>query len=1065
MQQIVMGTNTKYLDVIKASAGSGKTHRLTNEYIDLLLSGEKEAYKHILAVTFTNKATDEMKSRVIETLYAESLKNTDKGHQAGKVLTEILHDYTSFSISTIDRFFQTAMRAFAREIGQYASYKVELDSSGVLNLAIDTMMSSLDDADNTQLLKWLLVYSLDMIEKGKSWNIVGELQNFGTLFLKEDFKLKRRGMPSVFGDKNFIAEYRKKMNGIITRFEERVRAIGVRATDLISENGLVCSDFKGGSKSPFFYFETWKNGEPKVPTATFVDLYDNIERWSTKTASESVKSGIESVYHAGLNECVLEAIFLFDKSYEEYRSALIIRDNIYIIGIFSDIYKYMTEYLKDNNVVLLSETADVLNRIIDGNDTPFIYEKIGTRFDHIMLDEFQDTSTLQWDNFKPLLSDSMASGNRNLIVGDIKQSIYRWRGSDWKLLDEDIFKSFRTENINTLTLEDNWRSCENIVQFNNDFFKHIGGMLAGADTDIAEKVSRIYADCEQKTPDKLIGRKGHVKISFVEKDKADVGVNEEDTIGLDKWKSEVLSLIDSDLKALLSAGYTCRDIAVLTRTNSEGSAVASKLISLGYEVITEDSLLLGSSECVGIIVSQLKYAIDPDNVINNLINSKYHAEKQIKKAEIESMALYDICEEIIRDTIDTVPEYEIPFVNAFMDSVVSYTDRYGSDLKGFIKWWDDSGHRTSISAPQGQDAIRIMTIHKAKGLGFEVVILPFMCDKFKPGGTLQPYIWCKPDRAPFSEIGLIPLKASSSLENTIFKNDYREEILLSHIDNINNAYVAFTRAKSELIVYAAQPVADKKGNLPSASVSDVLYHFLKDKLVENSDGDSSGCCAVYEVGSIHKIADEGESGGINEQLQDKFVSIPIGERLKLSLRGTDFFDTSAHGEIVRDESFSSDAAGVTGVRGERLRGIVLHDILSRINTVDDLAGAVRDAVSQGELSAEYEESTCLYLRQLLDKVADRHWFDGTYRAINEISIINTDGSVSRPDRVLIEQTPDDSHGGGLSCSDIHSSRVIVIDYKFGEPNPAHKRQIDGYVRLIQQMGYTNVVGEVWYTTK
>ncbi|MBR4661079.1 MAG: UvrD-helicase domain-containing protein, partial [Bacteroidales bacterium] len=357
--------------IIKASAGSGKTHTLASEYLSLLLpeSGiqDPQAYKHILAVTFTNKATREMKERILEQLYEKSRSGGKDSVRAREMLIAILHDYSQFSVSTIDRFFQMVMRSFAREIGQYASYGVELDTQAVLHQAVDGIFESLDEPGNENLLEWLLRYSMEEVDEGGKWDVSGNLKEIAKLFMNENFRLMRRDLGQPFGDRESLA-----------LLDARLREIA------------------GNS---------------------------NLDSRVVNTAS-------------------------------------LMRSELYRLGIFSDLYRQLNSYLRDNNLVLLSESNEILNRIIDGSDTPFIYEKVGLRFDHFMLDEFQDTSRMQWMNFLPLLRESLARGNDSLIVGDIKQSIYRWRNSDLNLLASQVQEDLGSQVNIAPPLDRNWRSSE-----------------------------------------------------------------------------------------------------------------------------------------------------------------------------------------------------------------------------------------------------------------------------------------------------------------------------------------------------------------------------------------------------------------------------------------------------------------------------------------------------------------------------------------------------------------------------------------------------------------------------
>ena len=1004
------------LKIIKASAGSGKTHTLTQEYLSLLLpqddSAPVNAYRHILAVTFTNKATDEMKSRVIEELAKLSKREDTYGRRAKAVLTAILHDYTSFSVSTIDKFFQGVMRSFAREIGQFASYKVELDTTEVLNQSVDLLMNSLEKPENKALLDWLMEYSLDTIESGGKWDITAELKSMASLFFREDFKIRKRGLDKVIGDRELIKSLRGELDAIIKTYREDLAAVGADGCRIMKDNGVSAGDFKGGSRSPFHRFQSWKEGDMKDLNDSFIALQDNISAWYTAKTDPATKNSITSAYNCGLNDAVRRAVELLDPNGNrslKYHTAKLMRGNLYLLGIFSDLYRIMDGYLKENNLVLLGETSDVLSRIIDGNDTPFIYEKTGTRYDHYMLDEFQDTSHLQWLDFKPLIADSIDQGNSNLIVGDIKQSIYRWRGADLTLLGEELQKEFPAPSSELSPLDDNWRSCPEIVGFNNDFYSNAGALLEDFDALTSDRVNEYYGDSIQHVRHTDDGP-GHVLVKFLPSKQTAEDGSEKD------WKALALEMIGPTVERL-SRSYELSDITFLVRKNTEGAQVAAKLLELGYDVVTEDSLKISSSAVVRRVVAILKHHISPDDKVNNLVLGALLGSGQLPEQDFSAMAdssLYGICEALVKEYGGDATSYDTPFILAFLDSVLNYMGKFGSNIGGFVEWWDSVGADRSISAPEGRNAIRVMTIHKAKGLKSEAVVIPFLQENLKPSNMLMPYIWCKPKVEPFSRIGLVPLKASSEMARTIFAKEYSDEMLMHCVDAVNTAYVAMTRAVSEMTIFAPYPDNASK---PASSVADMLFRHLKDSLDEDM---------IYECGTprpeLKQETDAQEQEGI--RLTD-FKVVGLGDRLKLSLRGGDFYN--------------------------RRLGIVNHDILSRIESEADIEQSVGTAVSSGELDASAAAAVAGKMRSLLSSVGDRHWFDGTCRALREMSIVDAQGRTQRPDRVLVEK--DKPLGNG---------RAIVIDYKFGAERPDYHKQVCEYMKLLREMGYSDIEGYIWY---
>jgi len=997
------------LKIIKASAGSGKTHTLTQEYINLLIPQDdstpldRDAYKHILAVTFTNKATDEMKNRVIEYLKELSEKPGIKGRRAAKVLTSILHDYSSFAVSTIDRFFQSTMRAFAREIGHFASYKVELDTDAVMKQCVDLMMASLEDASNKELLDWLMEYSFSLIENGERWDVTSQLESMVRLFMTEDFKIQSKGLDRPLGDKAAIASLKSELDVMIRDIPAKLIDIGKRGCAILDRYSLDPADFAGGSRSSAFRFVKWAEGDMAPVTDTMRSWLEGADKWYAKKTPPAKRALIEAACDDGLMVLLREAVSFFENEMKLYGTAKMILHNIYLVGIFSDIHSIMEKYLKDNNMVLLGETSDVLNRIIDGNDTPFVYEKIGTRYDHYMLDEFQDTSRLQWLNFLPLIRESLANGESDLIVGDIKQSIYRWRGSDLTLLSDELHNSFDASLIEESPLDCNWRSCSEIIEFNNSFFPMAGTMISSEEPEVGRRITEFYSDSVQKLARK--DSHGCVKVSFVPR-------SDDDNLS---WKERVLERLD-ELMEETAGYYELSDVAFLVRTNFEGALVAQKLLSSGYDVVTDDSLVLSSSRTLQKVIALLKMDLAPADELNNLmLDSLFEGEIPVEiLSEGADLSLYERCEEMLRHLPGGVPQSETPYVMAFLDSVVTYTDKFGSNPAGFIDWWEECGGKKSISAPDNPNAVRIMTIHKSKGLKFECVVIPFLECPFKPSPLKPLYLWCKPDSPPFNKIGLVPLRYSSGLSDTIFKEQYQKEKLMQYVDNVNIAYVAMTRAVSQMTIFAPEPKIDRKGLYKPNAISDLLFTHLHDSLDDNKS---------YSIGKMSRHRSDAKSSATGEQLS--YTSVPVGTRLRLSLKGEDFYN--------------------------RRLGIVNHNILSCIETYDDVERAVSRFVHSGDVPRTEAEQRVQLMKELISSVSSRHWFDGTYDSLNEAAILLDDGSNFRPDRILLERG-----------KPVGSGEAIVVDYKFGSRRDEYRFQVRNYMELLRRMGYSPVKGALWY---
>lgn len=982
------------LKIIKASAGSGKTHTLTGEYLSLLMSGERK-YRNILAVTFTNKATEEMKRRVIETLFKESLKSDT----ARRRLTEILHDYSSFSILTIDRFFQQTLRAFAREIGKNNSYAVELDQDMVLSEAIDNMVLNLDKEQNSDLLDWLTAISFDAIEQGSDWNFRKGIKEISSEIFKESFRLKKNELLPESLNKKALSAFKNRLKAIINDFEKQAKEISEKAIEIINRFELSLDDFPYKKSSGVNFFFKCAVGEFVLPGSRFTEMADNIEKWRPKSMLKSnpvIYDRIERAYHEGLNGLCVDMLALFDNNAKKYYSAVVSLSNINTLGLIIDIERYVREYTKDNNLVLIPETTELLNKIIDGSDTPFIYEKVGTRIDHFMLDEFQDTSLLQWLNFKPLIENSLASGNNNLIVGDVKQSIYRWRGSDWNLLNGSIYNHIDKELAEESDLNFNWRSAQEIVSFNREFFSYASSecsRLTGS-----ALFDEVYSNVNQKIPEKNATLRGHVHLKFFEKREGD-----------QEWTERALDQIKPLIEKYRENGYRYRDITILVRKNTQGESVVKNLISYDIPVISEESLLVSSSVAVRKIITTLKAVNNPDDSVNNLI-AHFNSVAPVAKDESDQLSLYEMCEKIVMDIQDQCDNSDAIYIQSFLDIVSDFLKTGKTDLANFIEWWELKGRKRSVPAPSGQDAVRVMTIHKAKGLGIPVVIIPFFeAELDHSNANIFPQIlWCKSDIEPFNSIPLIPVKYSQKLQETIFSEEYTNERVRAYVDNLNVAYVAMTRAEREMAIFAPAPEKSTKASLSGMMFS--MYGGILNADFSCDEGEWTKTDYIYEQQTD------------NVYIPQK-LSIPYGDRLRMRLKGEDYYNRQSR----------------------RNYGLVMHSVLSRVQVEEDLKKSLEISVSQGELHKDEFNDSYEFLDSCLESVRERHWFDGTYKVYNELEIIEPGGVVSRPDRVLL------------------GAEAVVIDFKFGKKREqSHVRQVEKYVKLMKSMGLAFVKGYLWY---
>ena len=1049
------------LEIMKASAGSGKTYRLARKYISLLLqSKDRYAYRHILAVTFTNKATDEMKGRILKELHVLATSpqesdyhdhfvpayfpsDSDLQKKAETVLSDMLHDYSAFAVSTIDRFFQQTLKAFSREIGQFASYQVELDKDSLVAESVDRILDSLTEEDSG-LLSWLTDNVLEQIEQGGRYSMDANLLEMAKR-LKSAQRQEVMEKSGVGADKEYpkekLLEIREICRRIVSDFRAAVKDSARVALDIIEQAGVNPAESNRGFMKKLYQYSELEDGDAiEALPETFTSKALDHEQWFAKTKAAKLKPLVYPFLEAPLEDfCAL-----FDKEFKVYNTAQILDGQLYGLGVAGELDKAFKELMKEKNVLCIDDSNTILRDIIDGSDAPFVYEKLGVRYEHFLLDEFQDTAGVQWSNFSPLLHESESKGGESLIVGDVKQSIYRWRGSDWKLLNDivpDEFEGHKEEVLDT-----NYRSLANVVNFNNLFFKSAAAILDrmnGFEKD--GPMSVIYSDVRQMTGKKS-SAKGSVSLTFCPKE------------------DELKKVLEAVHEAQAN-GASLSEIAVLVRSNAIGEDVSMYLIDNDIPVITDDSLRVKSSITVRRLVSLMSFADNPQDTVNG-----YLAESLDIALPRECGSLVDMVEALFRELktkdADGLWKGEALHIQSFMDHVQEYVSMNGNSLRGFLKYWD--GENPSICSPSSGESVRVMTIHKSKGLDFPYVIIPFAenINLYKAGSY-----WCVPELegTPLDGVadGVYDVTLSKASEDTLFAEDYRKENFLQQVDNINTIYVAMTRAALGMHIIAKTPSAkclkavEAGDTTQFADFSQMLYWFAS----ASCGGDVPGNEELLPPFVVARTA--AEDGA---ERFDAGEMVCFGEHKKHG-NETATFDISGHDELpsialnpqpgdsdedVRERGrlkFTADALdffskdGETGVSASnRIKGVVLHDILAHVNVPEDLEGAVRQAVQSGEVTRIEAEEAYRLLSERIAAAADRGWFPShAERILNEASLIDTDGQICRPDRVVIAD-----------------GKVIIIDYKFGEHHRAYERQLKKYAGIWSRLGYKDVTSYLWY---
>jgi len=1008
-------------EIMKASAGSGKTYSLALRYITLLLLDNGACpHRHILAVTFTNKATAEMKKRILDELhilstapassqYLEKLKaelNADEatlGERAKRVLGEILSDYGSFAVSTIDRFFQQVLRAFSREIGQVAEYQVELDRQSLIDEAVDRVLEALSEEGNP-LRAALTALALGKLHDSKKFDIEATVKDFAQAYFQEQFGEKVRkeqiDEEKVFSEEN-IRTLTEACRKSIEAFDNAYKAAAEAAKRVLE--GYPEEDLKS-----------------KDQVTKFTDCApDKFDRKSIKTWQKILNDGSCIFYAkaakkyglsdaAAISEACLRLEKLMTEDYPERKTAALLLEQAPLFRTAAALKASFAGVMRDRGVLSIDDTNQILHEIIGETSTPFIYEKVGVRYRHFLLDEFQDTSTVQWENFLPLLKNPTGERLYNLLVGDVKQSIYRWRSARWDILKSEVGNAL--QNIKENPLKVNWRSAEAIVTFNNAFFKHLASAL---DANYSAAVGRpndgliasLYADVEQEVGKTALN--GSVEFSFG---------TDEDAEGLDK--------IAAAVRDAQQRGFALRDIAVLVRKNEYGSKVATRLLQEGIPVISNDSLKIISCPLVRRLAARLALLDNPSDTL-----SRYEAGEDFDAAAFHAgFSLGDLAQRLLALEDKEEVNAATPYLLAFLDRIRDYVACGGNSLHGFLQDWKQYGAKAAIASPEGGDAVTIITIHKAKGLDFPFVILPL------PLPSKDPYIHTKNRSWEFPDIpegsplqGAAPSiynVPTASLSDTFFRESYEQELQLSMIDSINTWYVAMTRATTAMHVIVPE--------IKEGKISGELYAFLakSDKPVKLDD-------AHFLWGAsepVRKAADK-QPAVQREELPLRFLDPSVDasapRRLAIRQRAEDFFKREA------------------GLGDARVRGIVLHHILENVRTSEDLAASVDAAYREGLLDEAEAQDTLHMLSKALDGISGRRWFSAdSAQVLDERDLCDRDGSIHRPDRVIIRD-----------------GSVEIIDYKFGIQEKEHIAQVERYKRLYGELGFKDIRGFLWYVSQ
>jgi len=1060
------------LYIYKASAGSGKTHLLTGFFIQLLFNKPEQPteydrpllFNEILAVTFTNKATAEMKERIIEELHKLYTDPQDSpfidklliagnsgkvpsleeiSRRAYSILNAMLNDYSSLHVSTIDSFFQQVLRSFAHELNLQGNYEIELDTDTILDNVISNFITNLNPKDDKETFNWMLEFASKRLNEGSGWNVHEELLNLAKVLTAESYQKNSLRIAEFTKNHDELSYYIKQMHEIQKAWKKALIETGQEGMKILSEADVQPSDFKGGARSTMLCFGRWATGDAKDPSDTLKKWAESTDEWYAK--GSAIRSKLGTGKEALLQQLMQKGVELLTGDERmRYESARAINKNIYQLGLLSRIEQEAKKYCEEKGIQLLSDTTQLLSRLIQEEESPFIYEKTGTRILSFMIDEFQDTSTLQWNNFKPLLKNSLDTGYEDLIVGDVKQSIYRWRGSDWELLHSTI-KGFcpgmQKEDKDHNQLLFNFRSDRKIIQFNNEFFEYAAKTLTeSTGDDSLQKVAEIYADVEQNVHK---SRENKIKEGFLhyEEVSAEEGESAQDAI-MRRLPDIVIALQQQD--------FSAKDILILGRFNKECKLFAETLLKYKKEhpdcpykldIITDEALSLANRDVIRAIVAMLHAIYEPKSQLRRTVATCCYFKacglsmNEAIAACFSGSSMPDILQfsnqplfEMVEGLVAILPNLQLRdsvFLQAFRDLALDHIAKRGTDLGSFLKWWDEKGASQSISTPSDQDAIRIMTIHQSKGLGEKAVIIPLANWQIDIDTSHGEILWLDPKEMGYKPQGedtsiVLPIRLEASLPKTIFKEEYTEERMRAITDNLNTAYVAFTRAKNAMIIMAPAPKKENRKQVPDLSV--LLKNFME-KWQDKNDKIE-----------IEKCADVSLQTAVNNSINNTTEQAHAGIQ-------TEAQRTAARPQIKRTVLNRHDK--------ETSRGTAIHNALSAVQYADDFAAPIRQLFLSGraEIEGMTLDELLATVEQLLATPKVSSWFARGNRIFNEQNIVTHTTHTQRPDRMIITPT----------------NQVIIIDYKTGKTRSSrYHTQVEYYMRLMREMGYRDILGYLWY---
>lgn len=1048
--------------VYKASAGSGKTFTLAVEYIKLLIQNPV-AYRNILAVTFTNKATGEMKERILSQLYGIATGDKDSKAYLQKICTELdmspeavreraaealaklIHDYSRFQVTTIDSFFQTVMRNLARELGLGASMNIELDTHNVLDHAVDTLIERLDV--HSPVFAHLLDYIKELIAEDKTWKVIDSIKEFGRDIFREEFMEQRSTLHAKLRDKDYVPTYKRLLNAMRKRAEEPLQEVVDTFFHQLEVRGLDYTVFKSGKNGIGSYFNKLrakKYDDKNLRNATVEKCLLDINEWRTKTKPHPA---LTDDFLIEMQALLIKAEKERPQAIETINSCKLSLEHINKVSLLAAIDEEVHTQNERKNRFLLAETNILLRQLVQEGDSSFVFEKIGANIRHVMIDEFQDTSRLQWKNFRMLLIEGLSQGADSLIVGDVKQAIYRWRSGDWGILN-NLRGKLEAFPVVEKSLTTNRRSEEVVINFNNDFFTAATQVLNRHHHEDQESdctpLLDAYSDVCQAFPEEKEGGLGYVKVSFpMETDEL-------------TYEEATLQSLATEVETLLMSGIQPGDIAILVRKNKFIPLIADYFEATlpHVNVVSSEAYRMDASVALHTVIQAIRVLARPDNLIARAHlatlchtgDEPFHWERleahlldeHLPAAFVEEMEslrrlpLYELMERLVTLFGLHRRKGEEAYLMPFFDAVTEYLKNNTADYDSFLRHWDEK--LCSKTIPSGNiDGVRIFSIHNSKGLEFHTVLIPFcnwQMENERPGQT----VWCKAPLEPYSHIDLLPIRYGSEMNKSVYHDTFLKERLELWVDNLNILYVAFTRATANLIVMG------RGGKERSFGVSTLMQETLS---TLNPDFDAT---LPFERGTLCLPRKKDEKVVTNLMMQRPEN---LGVSFESYNRPLEFRQSNRSEAFIRGEEGEDDKQALYLRQGR-----LLHRIFSALRTADDVESLMQQMQMEGLFGSRLSIND---VKRIVDRALAHpqgaDWFTSKWTLFNEQAIIfRSEGATQlrRPDRVMLSAD---------------RQRVVVVDFKFGTPRPEYITQVSEYMQLLRRMGYPEVEGYLWYVYK